>query len=431
MNIKAFILLPLITLHVYSEETTQAEDDLIKRIEPGSIIKDFLLPNYDENKSIISVQRIKKLKFETESKARAENISLHYIKKTTENSLAPVLITAEKAYYDAQSKLLRSENPVKIESPNYKLLSNGVVADLNNNKVIQVFLLPPVYGFITPKEKPKQAMNITKKSLLIATSVASTLHATPEAPTAEQLKLLDLQRKSVAEFDKENEKQKMITDSSIEQNQISSDSLKKFATTNRIELPQKGTQKEIAEIDTNKPVEPVTTFPQFQASAKSIGVTCSGGAFFDSKTSTLTLLKDITVRDPFSAMTAKDELKLLMGSKPKKTVEKNAATTGKKPKESTVSDNFSEIIQISAFGGVTFEITDKKDGKKTYISGDTFVYDKKTEDILIKGQQIILQKSNESRAESRNPNAWLIINKVTQEPRMSEGWTFQMNLAKP
>jgi hypothetical protein len=406
------IVLPLMA---WSCSTLHANDlnALLDRMEPGSIIKDLLIPRYDENKKASMVLRADQMVVESLKNITAENITLHLITSRSNKALNASWYSMSRCRYDLGTSTLHSDSAVEAVSSNFLLHSQGLITKIEKNQTDHsAFLLGTVYGFINPKSDDTNAMNRTRQSLILA--AALTAQAAAQGTPNESVTAPD------AFF------------SVTPRTQAIDAQLQEFARKHQVTIaPVPLPALPNADV---KPVDPVQQIPQFFPAADALGFACKGGVFYDSKTASLTLLKDITVRNPQYAMTVKGEVKILFDeAADQKKVSAEKPKDGEKPKDEekkpddSATNSLGDIKQLFGSGGVAFEAVDK-DGVKNFASGDDLVYEVATEVIYLKGRKLVFQQGNASRWESASPNAWLRFNKKTKDFQMSEGWNARLTL---
>lgn len=414
------IALPLVLLG-----TPLAHADIneaLERMEPGSVIKDLLIPRYDENKNASLVLRADRLVVETLKNLSAENLTLHLITSQDSEALNGSWFSIAACRYDINNSMLRSESAVDVVSANYVLRSQGLITKIEKGQSdFTAFLLPPVYGFLNPDSNQTSAMTRTRQSLLLASLLATQAaaqepSATPPAPNDAFFALTPRSQEIDAK-------------------------MQEFAKTHDVKIV--AVPQPIATVESLKPVDPVAAIPQFIPAADALGFACKGGVFYDSKTASLTLLREVTVRNPAYAMTVQGEVKVLFepdtekkkSSNEKDDVKKDdekkdepKPEDAKKPEKKKTSENaLGKVKQMLGSGGVAFEAIDK-DGVKNFASGDSVVYEVTTEEIYLKGNKLIFQQGTQSRFESASPNAWLRFNKKTKDFTMSDGWNARLTL---
>lgn len=387
-------------------------DAILERMEPGSVIKNLLIPRYDQEKQPTTVMRAGRLVIETHRRFRAENLSLHLIKMAGNRSLDSTWFTIQRCYYELPSALLHSEQPVHVVSPQCIMQSQGLITRVEPGQSdYSAFLHPPVTGYLNPSAPSPEAMKRTRQSLLLATMLAAQASADVAAPAVDS--------KEDAFF------------ALRPRNEEIDARLREFAQQNGIEIT--ALARPVQKVDQLPAVNPVDVMPTFVPQDDALGFACKGGVFFDSKTESLTLLREVTIRNPSYAMTVLGEVKVLFEEKkaekkkpadtPKKEEQKAPAEKKKKSSESSVG----QIKQIVGSGGVSIEAKDAK-GVKSYASGDSVVYEMAKEELYLRGKKLIFQQGTESRFESANPDAWLRYNQKTKDFTMSEGWNARLTV---
>ena len=378
---------------------------VLERMEPGSVIKDLLIPRYDENKKASLILRADRMVVESLKKMTAEKLSLHLISSKSNRALNASWFSIESCSYDVNSGLLRSDSAVDAVSANFLLHSQGLITRIDQEQTeYRAFLLPPVHGFLNPNTDETTAMNRTRQSLLLASIL--TAQAAAQDPAAAPAAAAD-GFFSVTPRSQEVDAQ-----------------LQEFAKKNGVRIAPVVLPEQAPAV--LKPVDPAAAIPQFQPAADAIGFACQGGVFYDSKTASLSMLRNVTVRNPSYAMTVQGEVKVLFEPEAEKknaTQEKNDAPG--KDKEASPANSLGKVKQMLGAGGVAFEATDK-DGVKNFASGDSVLYEVSSEEILLKGRKLIFQQGVQSRFESAAPDAWLRFNLKTKDFTMSDGWNARL-----
>lgn len=380
-------------------------NEVLERMEPGSVIKDLLIPRYDENKKASLILRADRMVVESLKKMTAEKLSLHLISSKSNRALNASWFSIESCSYDVNSGLLRSDSSVDAVSANFLLHSQGLITRIEQDQTDhRVFLLPPVQGFLNPNSDEMTTMNRTRQSLLLASILTAQVAAQPSTavPAAPSDGFFAVTPRS-QEIDAE---------------------LQEFAKKNGVQIAPVVLPDEAPAV--LKPIDPAAAIPQFQPAADAIGFACQGGVFYDSKTSSFTMLKNVTVRNPSYAMTVKGEVKVLFEPEQEKnndTPEKDDRV--KKNEAKSPANSMGKAQQMLGSGGVAFEATDK-DGVKNFASGDSVLYEVSRDEILLKGRKLIFQQGVQNRFESAAPDAWLRFNLKTKDFTMSDGWNARL-----
>ncbi|MEN9991603.1 MAG: hypothetical protein RLZZ224_1305, partial [Verrucomicrobiota bacterium] len=362
-------------------------DTILERMEPGSVIKNLLIPRYDQEKQPTTVMRADRMVIETQRRFRAENLSLHLIKMADNPSLDSTWFSIQRCYYELPTSLLHSEDPVQVVSPQCIMQSQGLITRVERGQSdYSAFLHPPVTGYLNPNSPSPEVMKRTRQSLMLATMIAAQASADPTAnpqPSGEEAFFAITPRSQ--EIDAR---------------------LKEFAKEHQVQItPLAKPAQQLSQLQS---VNPVDVMPSFVPQEDALGFACKGGVFFDSKTDSLTMLREVTIRNPSYAMTVLGEVKVLFEEKKeekkidKKKPEKpqvaedniNDAENDKKPSGSSVG----RIKQIVGTGGVSIEATDAK-GVKSYASGDSVVYEMAKDELYLRGKKLIFQQGTESRFE--------------------------------
>lgn len=365
-------------------------NSVFDRMEPGSVVKDLLIPRYDEQKNPSSVLRALRVVIESETMVRAEKLSLHLLSSKKQKKLINSFFEIEEGHYNLTTGMLRSDSSVTAVAENFQLSSQGLITKVDKNDwetaQFSAYFLPPVSGFLNPKPSQSIAM---KTRTALAAALMSSLAA--QSALAEE-------KPAIFRMDPRTEEAEKNLQEFAKQHQIK---------ISPIELPP-------LPLDTTKPVAPAETMPEFRPTADAVGFTCKGGVFLDGKSSVLTLMKQITVRDPLYAMTINGEVKVFFEEKKQ---DPQASATEKKE----LTKGLGDLKSITGTGGVAFEATDDK-GVKNFASGDQVSYDAADQVVTLRGRKLIFQQGNANRFESDNPDAWLKYNKLTKDFSMSDGW---------
>lgn len=399
-------------------DPSQAEagdfDDILGRMEPGSVIKDLLIPRYDEQKRPSMVLRADSLVIESASLIRAEKLSLHLISSKSASKLAPCYLSIDSCHYDSTTSVVSSSSRLQLDSSRFTIHGQGLVTKISRHQTdVLAFLRPPVYGFINPEPSNSTTMINNAKSVLLAGLVTAAAAVEEPKPSRENLaELGTAAQKTEVESDTTKDDVDRSFFSLSPRSEEIDRKLQDFAREYDLKILPLTPVVPRPLPDISKPVDPVPQLPKFEVAADAMGFTCKGGVFFDSATAVLTMLSQVTVRNPTYGMTVKGEVKVFFDEAEKK--KDNAPGVGK-------------ITRLLGTGGVAFEATDEKGGKN-YAAGDSVLYKVETEEILLKGGKLVFQQGKDSRFESANPNAWLLYNKKTRNFTMSDGWNAQLSL---
>lgn len=378
---------------VLAQDATSALFDLM---EPGSVIKDLLIPQYDENRLATAVLRAEKITVLSKSRVEADHTSMHLIRHKVTANIGATFVRIENSTYDAQSHLLDSHSPLRATSSRFDVQSQGLLTSIMpQQKNQQIFLRPPVLGILNPIVTTRDTTSTSMKtSRILATALLAALPApAQEKPNGQKVEAPDLSLLTMTPRNQEAEKQ-----------------LLEFAKKNNI--PLQAVTPPALPPTALLPIDPAQEIPQFKATPDAIGFVSKGGVFYDSTTSTLTFLDNVTLRDPSYAMTVSG--KIVATFVPQ---EKTKADEKNDQKKNPMGN----LTTIHGSGGVAFEAIDK-DGVKNYAFGDEIIYDKATETATLTGKRLIFQKGDTSRFESQNPDAWLKYNLKSKNTSMSDGW---------
>ena len=394
-----------------SNEKSNPFREVLQRMEPGSVIKDLLIPRYDPEKQLTMVVRAQRVVIDSIEQVNAKQLSLHLLDVEKERQLGATSFAIESCTYNLTSSILRSDDSVHAESENFRFHSQGMITELvQDQSQFTAYFPPPVSGFLNPSPPEKNVMKSSTHAALMATlmSAAQAVAQDPAAPSATAPAALAAPENALYTVEGRSE-------------EIDA-KLKEFAAQHAIKIEPFVMPS--VPLDTTQPVAPVQKMPVFTPAANAVGFACKGGMFFHSATSSLTLLQQVTVRDPDYAMTVDGEVKVLFAPKETKAKEE-AKKAANEEKKSSIS--IGKVSHITGKGGVAFEATDK-DGVKNFASGDQVSYNAATRVVRITGRKLIFQKGTEGRFESQNPDAFLEFNKDTKEFETSAGWNGRFSL---
>lgn len=402
---------PVPALDVESNEKSNPFREVLQRMEPGSVIKDLLIPRYDPNKQLTMVVRAKRVGIESLEQINANQLSLHLLDGEKTRSLGDTYFSINSCIYNLTTSLLRSDDSVQVVAQNFVFHSQGLITEVGQDQPHFTAYFPgPISGFLNPSPPEHNVMKSSTHAALMATMLA-TAHAPAQQPAASA--------ESPAKGQPAAEKSiYSVTGRSAEIDA----KLKEFAELHSITIAPITLTP--LPLDTTQPVAPAEKMPAFTPAVDAVGFACKGGMFFHSQSSSLTLLQQVTVRDPGYAMTVNGEVKVLFAPKEKKAQEQ-AKKAAEDKKKDTIS--IGKVSHITGKGGVAFEATDK-DGVKNFASGDEVSYNAATRVVRITGRKLIFQKGTEGRFESQNPEAFLEFNKDTKEFKTSAGWNGRFSL---
>ena len=390
---------PIPVTDVQPDEKLNPFREVLQRMEPGSVIKDLLIPRYDPNKQLTMVVRAKRVGIESLDQINAIRLSLHVLDAEKTRALGDTYFSINSCIYNLTTSLLRSDDAVQVVAQNLVFHSQGLITDVGQDQPHFTAYFPgPISGFLNPSPPEHNVMKSSTHAALMATMLA-TAHAPAQQPAAEK-SIYSVTGRS-AEIDAK---------------------LKEFAALHSITIAP--ISLDPLPLDTTQPLAPAQKMPAFTPAIDAVGFACKGGMFFHSATSSLTLLQQVTVRDPDYAMTVDGEVKVLFAPKETKAKEEAKKAANEKKKSSI---SIGKVSHITGKGGVAFEATDK-DGVKNFASGDEVSYNASTRVVRITGRKLIFQKGAEGRFESQNPNAFLEFNKDTKEFETSAGWNGRFSL---
>jgi hypothetical protein len=383
-------------------------NEIFARMEPGSIIKNLLIPRYDREKKPSMILRADRMVVKTLKSFTAENVSLHLIHSGSNRTLRQSWFAMDSCRYDLNDGSLRSDTELEAISAQFHIRSQGLITTLvQDQREYRAFLLPPVTGYLNPNPDESIAMKRTRQSLLLA-SILTAQAAAQEPPVATPAASESFFAMSPRSQEIDARLQEFAKKNGV------SISLVPLPDQPTVALPE---------------VSPVPPMPKFVPALDALGFACKGGVFYDSKTASLTLLKDVTVRNPEYAMTVKGEVKIFFEEetakvkpteKPSETPDQESAKDPKKP-----SNTVGKIQRLHGTGGVAFEAQDQ-DGVKNFAAGDEVIYEMAKEEFYLRGSKLIFQQGAQSRFESASPDAWLRFNKKTKNFTMSEGWNARL-----
>lgn len=414
----------LLTLSARSAEEAPGRA-LLSRMEPGSIIKDLLVPSYNDAKLLTSVLRADQLLVETESQCRAEHITLQLTANHARRDIAPAVFVIRSSQFNLDARELRSESPVRAVSPHYFVQSQGLITHLGTGRAVTAFFLPPVIGCFNPSPR-LTAMNAPIRSLMGATLITCAVAQQRPLPSPAQLAPMQQHTPSSLSASASPTAIQEQFRHAESRSQPATAALQQFVKTQNLTLDSSSTADDVQSV-LNDQVKAASDMPAFQPQADAIGFSCQGGAFYDHSSAALIFIKNVTVRDATYALSAQSEIKVLFDANDKAAETPDAS---KLPDSSTKSSSgLGHVAQIIASGGVKMEASDDK-GVKNYAVGDQALYDAKTDEIILRGARLIFQRGTESRFESNNADAWLLFNKKTKSFSMSEGWTAKLSMPK-
>ena len=163
-------------------------DDILGRMEPGSVIKDLLIPRYDEQKRPSMVLRADSLVIESASLIRAEKLSLHLISSKSASKLAPCYLSIDSCHYDSTTSVVSSSSRLQLDSSRFTIHGQGLVTKISRHQTdVLAFLRPPVYGFINPEPSNSTTMINNAKSVLLAGLVTAAAAVEEPKPSRENL----------------------------------------------------------------------------------------------------------------------------------------------------------------------------------------------------------------------------------------------------
>lgn len=403
-----FSSLFLLLLPILAQEGKSDLEKAFERLENGSVITDLVMPEYDGSYALTQVMKAKSIIRESREIIHGNNVSLQSIIQANK-SLPPYFFQVESCTLNPINGTTMSSAPTTIESESFYLKSQGFITEISRDKVRQpLFLKAPVRLAYTSLNPTSIMKNLARNLILTAMGI-TTVSA---QDTSSEAKNLDAQKVAVME------------NFAADLAKLSHEQLLEFAKKHNIELP-KNPSPITQPLHVTDNVPSVPSLPAFKLQKDSVHVVCSGAAFYDPKSNSITMLKDVTVRDDTSALTANDELQIFLNEPEKKSPEKN--DEAKKPVEK--KQELASFKLITASGGVRIESINQ-DGKKMYASGDTAEYNPSTEIFTIRGKQLVFQQTTDTIMTSTRSNSWLTYNKKTKETKTSEGWQLHSKISQ-
>ena len=398
-------------IEIDSNEKRNPFREVLQRMEPGSVIKDLLIPRYNPSKQLTMVVRAQRVGIESLDQINANQLSLHVLDGEKTQALGDTYFSIHSCIYNLTTSLLRSDDAVRVVAQNFVFHSQGLITEVGQEQPHSTAYFPgPISGFLNPSPLEHNVMKSSTHAALMATifAAAQSPAQQPAASAESPVKGQPAAEKSIYS----------VTGRSAEIDA----KLKEFAELHSITIAPITLTP--LPLDTTQPVAPAQKMPAFTPDVDTVGFACKGGMFFHSATSSLTLLQQITVRDPDYAMTVDGEVKVLFAPKETK-AKQEAKKAANEEKKSSIS--IGKVSDITGKGGVAFEATDK-DGVNNFASGDQVSYNADTRVVRITGRKLIFQKGTEGRFESQNPDAFLEFNKDTKEFKTSAGWNGRFSL---
>ncbi len=374
----------------------------------GSELQDVLIPRHNENYELVSSMRAKLITLVNDEMIAGKTVLIDFYNPDGSKKAHIDLV---EATFNQVRGIVKSSDPVKIESENFRAKGSGVHYAFNQG---EGFLTGPATTWIVQPQPQETSMN-TRPSLLGAAAAAmlsqvSTTIATEEHPAPSEAQTQHTERAKEARSTLRDDLEK--SKKAIEQTEA-------FLK-----------QADIAD-QTGPAPEPVEAKPlDFNPAPTDTVITCEGGMYFDADKGVFVYLKNVKVKDPRFDLSGANELKIFLSPKsadkkpgtaedPKKSpnVEEGAKKPDSKenPKENSgdmnLSGKFGDVERIIATGAVRILQKDVEKGKlPVEASGAIFTYRPATGLILLSGGYPWVKQGN-TFMRAKEPNLTLRIEK--------------------
>ncbi|MCH7225878.1 hypothetical protein [Haloferula sp. A504] len=385
-------------------DTTPSKDATLPGMEmlvDGSILQKILIPEYDEHRRLSSVLRADKLVLINDRTIDATAVRIEFYHP--DRSLKAGINLATALLYD--QRLLRSSDPVTLESNDLTASGSGLVYELDRSRGF-------LHGPATARTliDTRTSMNPRPTRRFAATGVAlmaaSALSAQEDAILTEQeLQGLDRLAVSQASIAEEAEAR---ADGQIEQAEAlgkgADESLRDFLKVAAVEM-EDGKKPDLTKKVPDPEIEKQIKLPASIEARK--------GIFFDSETGILIFLEDVDIEHPDFTLTGADEVKVFMEKEQTPAPDPKpdgAGPTPPKPQNEKGDllgeAEFGDPTRIVATGAVVVE---QKGEKKAKASGRQMVMDLRTNELIIRGGEpwIISDTAN---GRVVDPNGYIMIN---------------------
>lgn len=353
----------------------------------GGILKNVLIPQYDQDLRLTSTFRSEELVIVTRRMIDAHRLRIEFFNP---DRSPRGLIAMVKARYDADREILTSDEPVSLVSKDLTADGSGLVYDVKNTRG---FLHGPVTA-VTAADT-RTSMNTQPARPAAAALLLAALAAPAAEPTtAERIATARLDSAELGRLDADVVSRRPAATAAADQGRK-----------HLIAANDQGTRARVTMTDffraaalTSLLADPIAAAPagdvprpDVQPDPARTRITSDDGAFFDSKNGLLVFLKNVVVRDPRFQLSGADEVKVFF--EPKESAKPAAAPTAKPaPVPVKKDDNpmgeasFGKPSRMVATGTVVIDYRSNDPAEPPLkASAHTFVYDVIKKEIILRG----------------------------------------------
>jgi len=101
-------------IEIDSNEKRNPFREVLQRMEPGSVIKDLLIPRYNPSKQLTMVVRAQRVGIESLDQINANQLSLHVLDGEKTQALGDTYFSIHSCIYNLTTSLLRSDDAVQV-----------------------------------------------------------------------------------------------------------------------------------------------------------------------------------------------------------------------------------------------------------------------------------------------------------------------------
>ncbi len=372
----------------------------------GAIIKNVILPSYDDKLRLTGALQARELVIVTRRLIDAKDLEIRLFHP--DQSLRGVIGMSE-ARFDDSKRLLSSRQPVSLKSDDLTARGSGLDYDVANNRGV---LHGPVETEIladrrTSMNMPPSSRGLAAGAVLLASALA--VPAQDDSGYAARMADFELSPEQIAQIDVDAAPARERTG---KEERVASETLLEAAAASTIADTAMNAFFKIASLPPlladGTPADGDVPAPEIAAGVQLTRISAKERLFFDSPNGLLVFLKDVVVRDPRIDLTATDELKVFFDPKP----EEKTPVEGESKKDNLFSNaKFGDPSRIVATGIVVVEIkSDDPQKPPIKASARTLVYDIKKEEVILRGGSPWAVQGSESAVRTTGPNAFIRVN---------------------
>lgn len=354
----------------------------------GSILKDVVMPSYDEKLRLTGTLRAKELVIVNRRLIDAKELEIRFF--NPDESLRGY-IAMSKARYNDRRDLLRSRDPVSLESSDLTARGSGIDFDVARNRGILHGPVPAEFNanLSTTMHTPPTRRGFAAGAMLMASTLAVPAEPLdPEVAARREAMLLDAARLEQIAEDAAPAGERLAAEGEAAGRAIAEAGQASSAADTALNaFLQAAALKTLLAEEAPAASGGDVPAPEVAPDPLRTRITSDGGAFFDPPSGLLLFLKNIVVRDPRIDLTASEELKVFFDPKPEEEDKAEEAAAEEDKKDALISGaKFGNPTRIVATGVVVIDYKpEDPNDPRIKASARTVIYNLKDEEIILRG----------------------------------------------